>query len=114
MGLIASSGAPQQAAFTAYARRGKIETLFGALKSRGFNVEDAQLTHPDRLGKLLALLALAFAWTYRTGEALAARQPIPIKKLYSAPSNPSSAMASTASGPSSSTWPTAGLISSAC
>lgn len=112
--LIASSGAPPQAAFAAYARRWEIETLFGALKSRGFNFEDTHLTHPDRLGKLLALLALAFAWTYRTGQALAERQPIPLKKLSSAPSNPSSAMASTSSGPSSSTGPTAGLISSAC
>lgn len=59
--LIASSGAPPQAAFAAYARRWEIETLFGALKSRGFNFEDTHLTHPDRLGKLLALLALAFA-----------------------------------------------------
>lgn len=111
---IARSGAPQQEAFTAHARRWEIETLFGALKSRGFNFEDTHLTHPDRLGKLLALLALAFAWTYRTGQALAERQPIPLKKLSSAPSNPSSAMASTSSGPSSSTGPTAGCISSAC
>ena len=71
---IASSGAPQQEAFTAHARRWEIETLFGALKSRGFNFEDTHLTHPDRIGKLLALLALAFAWTYRTGQALAERQ----------------------------------------
>lgn len=78
--LIASSGAPPQAAFAAYARRWEIETLFGALKSRGFNFEDTHLTHPDRLGKLLALLALAFAWTYRTGEAFANQQPIPLKK----------------------------------
>jgi len=112
--VIASSGAPQPEAFTAYARRWEIETLFGALKSRGFNFEDTHLTHPDRLGKLLALLALAFAWTYRTGEALAERQPIPLKKLSSAPSNLSSAMASTSSAPSSLTWPTTGLISSAC
>lgn len=112
--FIASSGAPRQEAFTAHARRWEIETLFGALKSRGFNFEDTHPTHPDRLGKLLALLALAFAWTYRTSQALAERQPIPLKKPSSAPSNPSSAMASTSSGPSSSTGPTAGLISSAC
>ena len=29
----------------------------------------------------MALLALAFAWTYRTGEAFANQQPIPLKNL---------------------------------
>lgn len=109
--ILASFGVPQQEAFTAYARRWEIETLFGALKSRGFNFEDSHLTHPDRLGKLLALLALAFAWTYRTGQARAERQPISLKKLSSAPSTPSFAMASISSALSSSTWPTTGLIS---
>jgi hypothetical protein len=96
--LIASSGAPQAEAFSAYSRRWEIETLFGALKSRGFNFEDTPLTHPERIGKLLGLLALAFAWTYRTGETLAAQQPIPFKKPCNAPSNPSSAMVPTSSG----------------
>jgi hypothetical protein len=111
--LIPSSGDPQAEAFSAYSRRWEIETLFGALKSRGFNFEDTHLIHPDRLGKLLGLLALAFAWTYRTGETLAAQQPIPFKKPCNTPSNPFSAMASTSSDPSSSTWLTATRISSA-
>jgi hypothetical protein len=83
--LIASSGAPQAEAFSAYSRRWEIETLFGALKSRGFNFEDTHLTHPERIGKLLALLALGFAWTYRTGQALAEHTPIPLKKRFSVP-----------------------------
>lgn len=83
--LIASSGAPQAEAFSAYSRRWEIETLFGALKSRGFNFEDTHLTHPERVGKLLGLLALGFAWTYRTGQALAKSAPIPLKKQSSAP-----------------------------
>ncbi len=68
---------PPQEAFTAYAKRWGAETLFGALKSRGFNLEGAHLPPPERLDKLLAL---AFAWTYRTGEALAEQQPTPLKK----------------------------------
>jgi hypothetical protein len=83
--LIASSGAPQAEAFTAYSRRWEIETLFGVLKSRGFNFEDTHLTHPDRIGKLLALLALGFDWTYRTGQSLAEQSPIPLKKRFSVP-----------------------------
>src|SRR5512143_3511856 len=50
--------------------RGQVETLFGCLKSRGFNLEDTHLTHPERLAKLMGLLAMAFAWTCRTGELL--------------------------------------------
>jgi hypothetical protein len=83
--LIASSGAPQAEAFSAYSRRWEIETLFGALKSRGFNFEDTHLAHPERVGKLLGLLALGFAWTYRAGQAPAKSAPIPLKKQSSAP-----------------------------
>lgn len=78
--FIASSGAPQTEALEAYADRWQIETLFGCLKSRGFNCEDTHLTHPERLGKLLGLLALAFAWAYRTGERLHEEKPILLKK----------------------------------
>ena len=68
--FIASSGAPQKDAINAYADRWQVETLFGCLKSRGFNLEDTHLTRPERLAKLMGLLALAFAWTCRTGELL--------------------------------------------
>lgn len=68
--FIASSGAPQAEALDAYVGRWQVETLFGCLKSRGFNLEDTHLTHPERLAKLMGLLAMAFAWTCRTGELL--------------------------------------------
>jgi len=68
--FIASAGAPPAEALDAYAGRWQVETLFGGLKSRGFNLEDTHLTHPERLAKLMGLLALAFAWTCRTGELL--------------------------------------------
>jgi hypothetical protein len=100
--FIASSGAPQAEALDAYADRWQIETLFGALKSRGFNLEDTHLTDPQRLAKLMGLLALAFAWTYRTGELLHdGPSPIRQKKRFSAPSNPSFATDSTSSATAS-------------
>jgi hypothetical protein len=68
--FMATSGAPQAEALDTYADRWHVETLFGALKSRGLNLEDTHLTDPKRLAKLMGLLALAFAWTYRTGELL--------------------------------------------
>ena len=50
-----------------YRLRWGIESLFGALKSRGFNLESTHLRHSERLERLLALLALAFGWAHRTG-----------------------------------------------
>jgi hypothetical protein len=59
-----------------YARRWEIETLFGCLKSRGFDLEQTRLRDPQRLSKLLALLAMAFCWCYRIGEWQATQKPI--------------------------------------
>jgi hypothetical protein len=102
--FVASSGAPQAEALDAYADRWQVETLFGCLKTRGFNFEDTHLTDPERLSKLMGLLALAFAWVYRTGGVLHDESsPVPFKKLCSDPSSPSSAMASTSSVTSPST-----------
>ena len=50
-----------------YAERWQIETLFGALKSRGFDFEATHLRDRDRLARLGALLALAFVWAYLLG-----------------------------------------------
>ena len=63
-----------------YARRWEIETLFGILKSRGFNLEDTHLKDPERLSKLVALLTLAMCWALQTGEWLAQQKAIVIKK----------------------------------
>lgn len=63
-----------------YARRWEIETLFGCLKTRGFRFEDTRLTRPERISKLIAVLALAFYWAHRVGEWLHALKPIVVKK----------------------------------
>lgn len=98
--FIASSGAPQAEAVDAYADRWQVETLFGCLKSRGFNFEDTHLTDPERLSKLMGLPALAFAWTYQVGQSLHEQKPILLKKPSSAPSSPCSATDSTSSATS--------------
>lgn len=59
-----------------YAHRWEIETLFGCLKSRGFDLEQTRLRDPQRLSKLLALLAVVFCWCYRVGEWQATQKPI--------------------------------------
>ena len=63
-----------------YRQRWQIETLFGCLKSRGFDFEATHLTDPDRISKLLVLLTMAFCWGSRIGEWLHEQKPIPVKK----------------------------------
>lgn len=55
------------AALEEYALRWEIETLFGCMKGRGFNLEDTRLTDPRRVKKLIAVLAIAYSWCYITG-----------------------------------------------
>lgn len=51
-----------------YRRRWEIETMFGCLKTRGFRMEDTHITDPDKIEKLVFVLAIAFCWAYRTGD----------------------------------------------
>lgn len=46
-----------------YNKRFGIETLFGDLKSRGFNIHKSQLRCPERLSRLLIAVCLAFIFT---------------------------------------------------
>jgi hypothetical protein len=74
--LIVVSALPAEEALADYALRWNIETLFGALKSRGFRLEDTRLHHQDRLEKLFGVLALLFAWAHLLGQWVASIQPL--------------------------------------
>lgn len=63
-----------------YSLRWGIETLFGALRSRGFNLEETRLQDPERISRLLALLALAFTWAFVVGEWQAVIKELKLKK----------------------------------
>ena len=65
---------------TEYRKRWGIETLFGALKTRGFNLEDTRLTDEARLSRLVALLALAFTWAFLVGQWQADVKALKLKK----------------------------------
>jgi hypothetical protein len=52
---------------TTYKNRWQIETMFKALKTSGFNLEDTHLSDLDRISRLLSLLCIAFIWAYLTG-----------------------------------------------
>ncbi len=76
---LACSSKPHYA-LARYRQRWTIETMFGNLKTKGFNPEDTHLTNADKLSTLLAVLGLAVALSVKTGVAAAQRRPIPIKK----------------------------------
>jgi len=51
-----------------YRRRWEIETMFGCLKTRGFRMEDTHITDPDKIERVVFVLAIAFCWAYRIGD----------------------------------------------
>jgi hypothetical protein len=50
-----------------YKQRWQIETLFKALKTSGFNIEDTHLTNLDRINRMLVLVTITFVWSSLTG-----------------------------------------------
>ncbi|NEP29364.1 MAG: IS4 family transposase [Moorea sp. SIO1F2] len=76
--ILVTNHCPEQA-LSDYTRRWGIETLFAALKTRGFCLESTHFNDAPRLSKLLALLAIAFVWAMKTGLWQHTLKPIPIK-----------------------------------
>lgn len=76
--IIVSFNKPDEAQ-ALYKERWQIESTFKALKTSGFNIEDTHLTDTERVGKLFALVLIAFAWVYKAGIYLDALRPIKIK-----------------------------------
>lgn len=76
--IIATQDQPETA-LADYKERWQIETLFGCLKSRGFDLETTHITDLKRLEKLLAFLAIAFCWCHLVGEWRHQIKPITLK-----------------------------------
>lgn len=53
-----------------YSFRWQIETLFGAFKSRGFDLEQCRVNHHQRIRRLLFVLSMALVWAVETGQWL--------------------------------------------
>ena len=77
--VISSEGAADKA-LSNYCLRWQIETLFGCLKTRGFNLEETHVTAPERVSRLVALLALGFCWALLTGKVICERKALRRKK----------------------------------
>lgn len=80
--ILATSGIDPAEATGLYRERWQVETLFAALKSRGYDLERTHLTEPDRVQRLIGLLALTFGWTWLVGERRANREGPPRKKAH--------------------------------
>ena len=77
--LILASNFKQSDPFSIYAKRWEIESLFQALKGRGFHMESTHLTRYFRIKKMMAVLALAFVWAHKIGEWRDQQKPLKIK-----------------------------------
>jgi hypothetical protein len=81
--IIAMDCVPTRAAVLDYAARWAIEPMFSDFKGRGFDLEDSQLEHADRLERLLLLvMSLAMHWCVRVGQEDALHSPTPLEKKH--------------------------------
>ncbi len=78
--MVIASNQPNPQAVSIYLRRWEIETLFSSLKTKGFRFEETHLTDQKRINKMMALLAIAFAWAHKVGEWRAIKKPIRFAK----------------------------------
>jgi hypothetical protein len=77
--ILVSFKKPEQA-LAYYKQRWQIETLFKAMKSSGFNIEDTHVTALERLEKLILLTMIALVWCYKIGDYIDSEiKPIKIK-----------------------------------
>ena len=56
--------------------------MFAALKSRGFDIEQTHVTAPERIERLLGLLALACVWARLVGRKRSEREGPPRRKTH--------------------------------
>ncbi len=63
-----------------YRLRWKVETLFQALKGRGFDLESCRLSQERRLSGWFGFLSLGLCWCLKVGRLLDEVAPLPLKK----------------------------------
>lgn len=78
--IIAMDEHPTRATVLDYASRWSIEPMFSDFKSRGFGLQQTQLTDPKRLSRLLLIMALAMHWCVWAGYEESQQQPTPLEK----------------------------------
>lgn len=76
--IVAASKDPHRA-LAAYRKRWAIECLFANAKTRGLNLEDTRLTLARKLSLLLAIVAIAMAWSSATAAIVIGNGALPRK-----------------------------------
>lgn len=66
--LIVATKEVEANSFKEYQKRWGIETLFGSLKSRGFDLEETHLSRRTRIERLMFVLGLGLSFALKTGE----------------------------------------------
>lgn len=63
-----------------YRKRWSIETMFQDFKGQGFNIEDTHIPTPERIVKMIYLVAVAYAWCIHIGMLIEQKdKKIPLK-----------------------------------
>ncbi len=65
--IIAMSVTPSEYKILDYGMRWSIEAMFSDFKTRGFGITQSQIRRPDRLARLILVLAIAMYWAVSTG-----------------------------------------------
>ena len=65
--IIAMNVAPSEYKILDYGMRWSIEAMFSDFKTRGFGITQSQIKRPDRLARLILVLAIAMYWAVSTG-----------------------------------------------
>lgn len=74
--IIAMSQKPNFYRTLDYGMRWSIEPMFSDFKSRGFGLEDSHLKYPDRLERLILVMAIAMIWCVMMGIWEANNRPL--------------------------------------
>jgi hypothetical protein len=78
--LIYSSEITKSESVRLYKLRWEIESMFKAMKTQGFKIENTHITMIDRLSKMLYIIIIAFAFITKFGFLCHKIKPIKIKK----------------------------------
>jgi hypothetical protein len=78
--IIAMECKPSRAKVLDYSARWSIEPMFADFKSRGFGLQQTHLECPDRLSRLMLMMALAMYWCVLVGRENAIKHPTPTEK----------------------------------
>lgn len=81
--IIAMRQSPSTYKALDYGLRWGIEAMFSDFKSRGFGLEDTQIRYPERLARLILVMALALYWAVSTGMWDSAHNALPAQKKTS-------------------------------